>query len=107
MATPIAHKGATAGAKVMALTTLDLLLTPKLIGEAWTYFRDEQGKEINYKPFISEGDKPAVHLNKETMAKYRPEMKKYYFDPAKHKTYLEQLGIAYPTVRAKAAEKTN
>ena len=33
------------------------------------------------------------------MAKYRPEMKKYYYDPTKYKTYLEQLGITYPTVR--------
>ena len=33
------------------------------------------------------------------MAKYRPEMKKYYYDPSKYKTYLEQLGIKYPTVR--------
>jgi len=23
-------------------------------------------------------------------------MKKFYFDPTKYKTYLEQLGIAYP-----------
>ena len=33
------------------------------------------------------------------MAKYGPEMKKYYYDPSKYKTYLEQLGIKYPTVR--------
>jgi aminobenzoyl-glutamate utilization protein B len=26
-------------------------------------------------------------------------MKKYYYDPTKYKTYLEQLGIKYPTVR--------
>lgn len=26
-------------------------------------------------------------------------MKKYYFDQTKYKTYLEQLGIKYPTVR--------
>jgi len=26
-------------------------------------------------------------------------MKKYYYDPAKYSTYLEQLGITYPTVR--------
>ena len=26
-------------------------------------------------------------------------MKKYYYDPTKYKTYLEQLGITYPTVR--------
>jgi aminobenzoyl-glutamate utilization protein B len=26
-------------------------------------------------------------------------MKKYYYDPSRYKTYLEQLGIQYPTVR--------
>ncbi len=31
------------------------------------------------------------------MARYRPEMKKYYYDPSKSKTYLDQLGIKYPT----------
>ena len=39
-------------------------------------------------------------LNAQTMAKYRPEMKKYYYDPSKYKSYLEQLGIKYPIVRA-------
>ena len=32
-------------------------------------------------------------------ATFRPEMTKYHFDPKKYRTYLEQLGIAYPTVR--------
>jgi aminobenzoyl-glutamate utilization protein B len=40
-------------------------------------------------------------LNKATMDKYRPEMRKYYYDPSRYKTYLEQLNIAYPTVRTK------
>ncbi|MBI3082441.1 MAG: amidohydrolase, partial [Gemmatimonadetes bacterium] len=35
MATPIAHKGATAGAKVQALTVLDFLLRPELVQQAW------------------------------------------------------------------------
>jgi aminobenzoyl-glutamate utilization protein B len=26
-------------------------------------------------------------------------MRKYYYDPTKYKTYLDQLGIKYPTVR--------
>jgi aminobenzoyl-glutamate utilization protein B len=30
------------------------------------------------------------------MKDLRPEMSKYYFVPAKYKTYLEQLGIPYP-----------
>jgi len=33
------------------------------------------------------------------MERYRPEMRKYYFDAARYKTYLEQLGVTYPTVR--------
>ena len=37
------------------------------------------------------------------MEKYRPEMKKFYYDPSRYKTYLEQLGIKYPTVRTAPA----
>jgi len=99
MATPIAHKGVTAGAKVQAMTVLDLLLTPEKIKEAWEYFRNVQTKDQKYIPFIGPNDKPATHLNTDTLARYRAEMRKYYFDPTKYKTYLEQLGIKYPTVR--------
>src|SRR5439155_4407912 len=37
MATPIAHKGSVAAAKVQAATALDLLLQPQLIAAAWDY----------------------------------------------------------------------
>ena len=99
MATPIAHKGATAGAKVQALTMLDILLRPEVVTDAWDYFRNVQTKTRKYIPFITEKDLPATHLNKGIFDKYREEMRKYYYDPTKYKTYLEQLGIKYPTVR--------
>jgi len=99
MATPIAHKGSTAGAKVQAMTALDFLLQPELVKQAWAYFNNVQTKEIKYQPLINPGDQPAIDLNKEKMEKFAPELKKFYFDPAKHKTYLEQLGIQYPTVK--------
>jgi len=99
MATPIAHKGVVAGAKAEAMTLLDLLTKPDLIKEAWAYYKDDQTKEMKYTPLISPKEQPAVYLNKEIMAKYKPELKKYYYDPAKYKTYLEQLGIKYPTLR--------
>ncbi|KJB91125.1 amidohydrolase [Skermanella aerolata KACC 11604] len=102
MATPIAHKGATAGAKVMAMTTLDLLLRPELITQAWTYYKDVQTKEVKYKPFISTKDKPATYINADVMAQYRPEMKKFYYNPALYPSYLEQLGIKYPTLEKAA-----
>ncbi|MDP7238017.1 MAG: amidohydrolase [Candidatus Latescibacteria bacterium] len=99
MATPIAHKGSTTGAKVLAVTVLDLLMRPELIEATKTYFTEEQGKETTYTPLISAEDKPATFLNEKIMSEFRDKMKAYYFDPAKYKTYLEQLGIEYPTVR--------
>jgi aminobenzoyl-glutamate utilization protein B len=99
MATPIAHKGATAGAKVQAMTILDLMTRPELVQQAWDYFRNVQTKEIKYEPLIRAEDRPAIDLNKGTMERYRAAMRKYYYDPSRYKTYLEQLGIQYPTIR--------
>jgi aminobenzoyl-glutamate utilization protein B len=98
MATPIAHKGATAGAKVMAMTALDLFLNPQLVQQAWDYYK-EQTKDEKYEPFITDNDPPAIYLNKDKMDTFREQMKKYYYDEKKYDNYLEQLGIKYPTVR--------
>jgi aminobenzoyl-glutamate utilization protein B len=97
MATPIAHKGIQYGSKVIALTVLDLMTRPELVTQAWDYFRNVQTKNTKYVPLIRPEDQPAIWLNKERMEKYRPEMRKYYYDPTKYKNYLEQLGIKYPT----------
>ncbi len=99
MATPIAHKGATAGAKVIAMTLIDLLTKPELVEQAGKYFREVQTKDTKYQPLISADDKPQLWLNKRTMETYREQMRKYYYDPTKYDTYLEQLGIKYPTTR--------
>jgi aminobenzoyl-glutamate utilization protein B len=99
MATPIAHKGCTAGAKVEAMTLLDMFLKPQILKDAWEYYNTVQTKEIKYTPLISNDDKPATKLNKEIMEKFKPELAKYYYNPEKYANYLEQLGIKYPTVR--------
>jgi aminobenzoyl-glutamate utilization protein B len=99
MATPIAHKGIIAGAKAEAATLVDLLLRPELIQEAWKYYKTEQTKDIQYTPLVGPKDTPAVYLNKDIMAQYKPQLQKYYYNPARYKTYLEQLGITYPTLR--------
>jgi aminobenzoyl-glutamate utilization protein B len=98
MATPIAHKGTVAGAKAQAMTILDLLLRPELVQQAKQYFA-EQTKNQKYEPLIGPNDPPAIWLNRDVLEQYRPEMRKFYFDPSRYKTYLEQLGIKYPTVR--------
>lgn len=98
MATPIAHKGVVAGSKVVAASLLDMLTDPKIISNAWDYFRNVQTKEVKYVPFVDAATAPAVHLNKSIQDTFRPQLEKFYYNPAKYKTYLEQLGIRYPQV---------
>lgn len=99
MATPIAHKGVVAGAKVEAMTIMDFLLKPELVTQAWDYYRDVQQMDTEYKPMISEDEKPAIYLNAEIQDNFRPELEKYYYDETRYDSYLEQLGIKYPTVK--------
>ena len=99
MATPIAYKGVIAGAKVQAMTMLDILLHPELVQKAREYFNNVQTKDLKYKSLLRPEDAPAIWLNQRTMEQYRPRMKDLYYDSSKYNTYLEQLGIHYPTVR--------
>jgi aminobenzoyl-glutamate utilization protein B len=98
MATPIAHRGATAGAKAYAMTALDLLLKPEILEAARGYFA-EQTKEVQWKSLIPEGTSPPVEINKEKMEHFRPALRKLRYDPTRYKTYMEQLGVQYPTLR--------
>ena len=83
----------------MAMTALDFLLQPQKVEASWAYFNDVQTKGQEYVAFISADDRPAIHLNEAIMEEFREEMRNYYFDPTQYDTYLEQLGIEYPTVR--------
>jgi aminobenzoyl-glutamate utilization protein B len=98
MATPIAHQGSTAGAKALALTALDLLFNPALVESAKAYFR-EQTKETQWTSLIPEGASPPIDLNREKMERFRPQLNQLRYDPARYKSYLDQLGVEYPTVR--------
>jgi aminobenzoyl-glutamate utilization protein B len=96
MATPIAHKGVVAGSKVVAATLMDMLTDPKIIKDAWEYHKNVQTKDVKYVSFVEPTTPAAIHLNKKIMDEFRPQLKKYYYDPSKYRTYLEQLGIKYP-----------
>jgi aminobenzoyl-glutamate utilization protein B len=101
MATPIAHKGSTAGAKAQAMTALELFTNPDLVNAAKAYFA-EQTKSTKWQSLIPPDTKPPVEINREKMERFRPELGKLRYDPAKYKTYLEQLGVEYPTVKRPA-----
>jgi aminobenzoyl-glutamate utilization protein B len=98
MATPIAHKGSTAAAKAHAMTVMDLLTKPEIIAAAKQYFA-EQTKTVKWQSLIPVNSPPPIHLNKDKMERFMPELNKLRYDPTKYKTYLEQLGIEYPTVK--------
>lgn len=99
MATPIAHKGATAGAKVVATTVIDFLTKPQLLIQAKDYFENIQSKEIQYQPMITEKDPPPTYLNEGIMKEFRSDLEKFYYDETKYDSYLEQLNIQYPTIK--------
>lgn len=99
MATPIAHKGATNGAQAEAMTILDFLLKPELVDQAWDYFNNVQAKKTKYQPMIGPNDLPPTYLNKGIMDQFRPQLEKYYYDETTYDTYLEQLGVSYPTLK--------
>jgi len=99
MATPIAHKGVTAGAKVVAMTVLDFLMDRQLLNQAKDYFENIQQKETTYKPMITPSDPPPIELNTQIMNSYRPQLEKFYYDETQYDSYLEQLGISYPTLK--------
>jgi aminobenzoyl-glutamate utilization protein B len=100
MATPIAHKGVIVAAKVQAATAIDFLMNPELVQRAWSYFRDVQTKDVKYEPLVGPNDRPATDLNRDKMDRFRPAMRKFYYDSGRYRTYLEQLGVRYPTLTA-------
>lgn len=105
MATPIAHKGAVAGAKVVATTILDLVQDPALVEAAHQYFDEVQTVDVEYRPFIGPDDPPAIEKNAEVMAQFREQLRELHYDPSRYETYLEQLGINYPQLEAPSAQK--
>lgn len=105
MATPIAHKGAVAGAKVIAATVLDLVQSDALVERAWGYFNDVQTADERYRPFIGPDDPPAIEKNADIMARYRPLLEPLYYDPSRYETYLEQLGVEYPQLESPAIQR--
>lgn len=98
MATPIAHKGANYGSRVIAMTAIAVAADEALVEEAWRYHREVTTKDYTWESLIPAGTQPPIHLNADKMEKYRPLLEPYVYDETRFDTYLEQLGVAYPTL---------
>ncbi len=77
LATSIAHKGAVAGAKVLAGSVVECLKNPAVVAEAKRVFQEEIA-DTQYKPLLPPHQKPPVELNRATMEKWRAELAKHY-----------------------------
>lgn len=77
LATSIAHKGATVGAKALASSVIDFLVDPELLRQTRETFKQEIG-DVVYKPLLPEGQRPLPDLNRTEMEKYRPLMEQHY-----------------------------
>ena len=99
MATPIAHKDATQGAIVQSMIFLDFMVRSDLVEAAWDYFRDVQTADLQYAPFIGPTDQPAIEMNAGILDEFREEIRKFCYDSGQYDSYLDQLGVSYPTLR--------
>jgi len=77
LATSIAHKGALAGAKVMAAAIVECLKNPAIVTEAKRTFQEEI-RGTQYRPLLPAHQQPPVDLNRAMMEKYRPLMAMHY-----------------------------
>lgn len=98
MATPIAHRGANYGARVIAMTAIDIFTSPELLAAAKQYFADVTTADYTWESLIPLDTPPPTFLNEERMARFRPQLDSLIYDPTRYSTYLEQLGIEYPTL---------
>lgn len=79
-ATSITHKGITAGAKVAAYTTYDLLTKPELLAKIKAEFAI-LSEQRPYKSFLPDDARPPERVNRSLMEKFQSEMGKFYKDP--------------------------
>jgi aminobenzoyl-glutamate utilization protein B len=77
LATSIAHKGAAAGAKVVAASVLECFENPAVVSEAKRTFKEEIGG-IPYSSMLPKDQRPPLDLNRATMEKYRPLLSQHY-----------------------------
>jgi aminobenzoyl-glutamate utilization protein B len=80
------------------MTAIAVASDPELVEEAWRYHREVTTKDYTWESLIPEGTEPPIHLNADKMEKYRPLIEPFIYDETRFETYLEQLGVSYPTL---------
>ncbi len=95
-ATPIAHKGIAVGSKALVASMIDMYTDPEALKVIKADFAKQLAAWPKWKSFIPPESTPPTYLNAEEMAKYRPALAKYEYNPDGKQTYFEFLGVTYP-----------
>jgi aminobenzoyl-glutamate utilization protein B len=95
-ATPLAHKGISAGAKVVTASLIDLMTNPAALAHIKEGFAKQLAAYPTWKSLIPPDADPPIHLNEAEMGKYREALKPFEYDPESRQTYLQFMKIAYP-----------
>ncbi len=95
-ATPLAHKGITAGAKVLVGSAIDLMTSPEALARVKAGFAAQLAQYPKWKSMIPPDADPPTFLNVEEMGRYRAALKSFEYDPKSRQTYLEFMKVSYP-----------
>jgi len=77
LATSVAHKGALAGAKVLAGSAIDFLADPNRVAEARRTFNEELAGE-RHVSLLPPDQAPPADMNRQTMESWRAAMREHY-----------------------------
>jgi aminobenzoyl-glutamate utilization protein B len=95
-ATPLAHNGISAGAKVLVGAALDLMTSPETVAAIKADFAAQLARYPKWKSMIPPDAEPPIHLNTAEMGRYREALKPYEYNPKSKQTYLQFMKVAYP-----------
>ena len=95
-ATPLAHKGISAGAKVVAASLIDLITDPNALPTIKADFAKQLAAYPKWKTLIPPDAVPPIELNIEEMGRYREALKPYEYDPNSKQSYLDFMKLKYP-----------
>lgn len=102
-ATPMAHKGMTAAAKVIVATALELMTDPPTVSAIKADFQAQLARYPKWKSMIPPDAVPPIELNTAEMAKYREQLAPFEYNPDGKQTYLEFLKVNYPPAMPSSA----
>ncbi|QJU58219.1 amidohydrolase [Sphingomonas sp. AP4-R1] len=95
VATPLAHKGMTVGAKALTDTVIDLLTDPALLKGIRRDFAAQLAGFPKWSSLLPSDAKVPLSINATQMARYRGALAHFEYNPDSRQTYLQFMKSSY------------